>query len=49
LVGNTTKYAQLAQPQRDEEACFIRLWTTGTEMAEMAELPTHLRKHVMTD
>jgi hypothetical protein len=32
-----------------DEATFIALWQQGLETAAIAELSTHLRKHVMTD
>ena len=31
-----------------EEADFIALWHEGLETAAIAELSTHLRKHVLT-
>jgi hypothetical protein len=31
------------------EAEFIALWQAGTETTDIAELSTHLRKHVITD
>jgi hypothetical protein len=32
-----------------EETHFITLWNAETETAAMAEISTHLRKHVITD